>query len=76
MDPIEFGALKLLLKAQPDAPLSIAGARYEWIARAVKTAVTRTPTASMTLTARLDRAATHPVWGLVVLARCWARCSR
>ncbi|MBP7688377.1 MAG: ferrous iron transport protein B [Thermoflexales bacterium] len=68
MDSIEFGALKLLLKAQPDAALSIAGARYAWIASAVKAAVTRTPTTSMTLTARLDRAATHPVWGLGVLA--------
>jgi ferrous iron transport protein B len=68
MNPIEFGALKLLLKAQPDAALSIAGARYEWIARAVKTAVMRTPTTSLTLTARLDRAATHPLWGLGVLA--------
>ncbi len=68
MDPIAFGELKLLLKAQPEAPLSIAGARYEWIARAVKTAVTRAPTTAMTSTARLDRVATHPVWGLGVLA--------
>ena len=68
MDPIDFGALKLLLKAQPDAALTIAGARYEWIAKAVRAAVTRTPTASMTLTARLDRVATHLVWGLGALA--------
>jgi ferrous iron transport protein B len=67
MDPIDFGGLKLLLKAQPDAPLSIAGARYAWIAQAVKAAVTRQPTTSMTLTARLDRVATHPVWGLGLL---------
>ncbi|HZY40416.1 MAG TPA: ferrous iron transport protein B, partial [Anaerolineae bacterium] len=68
MDPIELGTLKLLLKAQPDAPLAIAGARYAWIAQAVKAAVTRTPTQAMSLTARLDRVATQPVWGLGVLA--------
>jgi ferrous iron transport protein B len=67
-NPIELGTLKLLLKSQPDAPLAIAGARYEWIARAVKVAVQRTPSKSATLTARWDRMATHPVWGLGVLA--------
>lgn len=67
-DPMEMGTLKLLLKSQPDAPIMIAGARYEWISRAVKAAVTRTPTKSMTLTARLDRVATHPIGGLGVLA--------
>lgn len=68
MAPIELGTLKLLLKSQPDAALAIAGARYEWIARTVKVAVQRTPSKSATLTARLDRIATHPMWGLGVLA--------
>ena len=34
----------------------------------MKAAVIRRPTASAMLTARIDRAATHPVWGLGVLA--------
>ena len=68
MDPIELGSLKLLLTSQPDAPIAIAGARYAWIAQAVKAAVTRMPSKLMTLTTRVDRIATHPVWGLGVLA--------
>lgn len=68
LDPIEMGTLKLLLKSQPDAPILIAGARYEWIAHAVKAAVVRTPTKAMTVTAQIDRVATHPIGGLGVLA--------
>ncbi len=64
----EHDAFDRVLLAYPDAPIMIAGERYTWISRAVKTSVTRRTTAAASLTARLDRVATHPVWGLGVLA--------
>ncbi len=66
--PIEQDAFDRVLLAQPAAPITIAGERYAWISRVVKTAVTRRTTTAATLTARLDRVATHPVGGLGVLA--------
>ena len=68
LTPIEIDAFDSVLLAYPDAPIMIAGERYAWISRAVKTSVTRRTTAAASLTARLDRVATHPVWGLGVLA--------
>lgn len=56
-----------ILKAHEDAVLAIAGGRYEWIGRMVRAAVTRPRAGQITLTERVDRIATHPVWGLVVL---------
>ena len=68
MLPDDWTALDTVLHTHTDAALAIAGARYEWIAQAVRTAVMRSQSGSMTLTARLDRIATHPLWGLGVLA--------
>lgn len=68
MLPADWTALDTVLHTHTDAALAIAGARYEWIAQAVRTAVMRSQSGSMTLTARLDRIATHPLWGLGVLA--------
>jgi ferrous iron transport protein B len=56
-----------ILKAHEDAVLAIAGGRYEWIGRMVRAAVTRPRAGQITLTERVDRIATHPVWGLVLL---------
>ncbi len=64
----ERPALEALLHSHPGANISIASARYEWIAQAVRSAVTRQPSTSITWTARLDRIVTHPLWGLGVLA--------
>lgn len=57
-----------ILIAHEDAVLSVAGGRYEWVGRMVRAAVTRPRAGQITLTERLDRWATHPVWGLVLLA--------
>ncbi len=57
-----------LLHAHEDAFLDIAGGRYEWIERMTRAAVVRPSTGPITLTDRLDRVATHPLWGLVVLS--------
>ena len=68
LNPIEHDAFDRVLLTYPDAPIAIAGERYMWISRVVKTVVTRRTTTAATLTARLDRVITHPVWGLGVLA--------
>ena len=68
LDPADRAQLDRVLAACRDAPITIAGERYAWISEAVKAAVTRRPTTSATITAQLDRVATHPLWGLGVLA--------
>jgi ferrous iron transport protein B len=57
-----------ILMAHEDAVLAVASGRYEWIGRMIRAAVTRPRAGQITLTERLDRWATHPVWGLGVLA--------
>ncbi len=61
-----------ILMQHEDAILSMAGGRYEWVGRMIRAAVTRPRAGQVTLTERLDRWATHPVGGLVVLAGSWA----
>ena len=56
-----------ILKAHEDAVLAIAAGRYEWIERMVRAAVTRPRAGQITVTERVDRIATHPVWGLLML---------
>jgi ferrous iron transport protein B len=57
-----------ILMAHEDAVLAIASGRYEWVGRMIRAAVTRPRAGQITLTERLDRWATHPLWGLVILA--------
>jgi ferrous iron transport protein B len=56
-----------LLKQHEDAILAIAGGRYEWIARMVRAAVTRPHAGQITVTDRIDRVVTHPLWGVLIL---------
>jgi ferrous iron transport protein B len=56
-----------ILMKHEDAVLAVAGGRYEWIGRMVRAAVTRPRAGQVTLTDRLDRVATHPLWGLLLL---------
>jgi ferrous iron transport protein B len=55
------------LRAHEDAFLDVAGARYEWIERMVRAAVVRPRLGPVTITDRLDRVATHPLWGRLLL---------
>jgi len=57
-----------ILKAHEDALVAVASGRYEWIGQAIRAAVTRPRTGQIGLTERLDRWATHPLGGLVILA--------
>jgi ferrous iron transport protein B len=57
-----------VLKKHEDAILAVAGGRYEWIGRMIRAAVEQPRVGQVTLTDRLDRVATHPFLGLLVLA--------
>ena len=61
-------ALNELLRAHDDALVAVASGRYEWIGRMTRAALTRPKTGRIGLTERVDRWATHPFWGLVILA--------
>jgi ferrous iron transport protein B len=56
-----------IIQQHEDTCVAVAGGRYAWIARMVRAAVVRPTIGPITLTDRLDRWATHPVWGLVIL---------
>ena len=59
--------LHTILKQHEDAVLDVALGRYEWIGRMVRAAVHRPRPGLISLTDRLDRIATHPTWGLILL---------
>lgn len=56
-----------ILHAHEDAVIDVAGGRYEWIGRMTRAALVRPRMGQVTLTDRLDRVATHPLWGLLLL---------
>ena len=58
---------EMLIKNE-DAILAITNSRYEWIERMVRIAVARPKAGKIVFTDRLDRVATHPFWGLILLA--------
>jgi ferrous iron transport protein B len=64
----EWDQVHAILMAHEDAILAVASGRYEWIGRMIRAAVTRPRAGQITLTERLDRWATHPLWGLGILA--------
>ena len=60
-------AIEKILLQHEDAVLDITGGRYEWIAHMVRAAVFRPKPGTIVLTDRLDRIATHPLWGFLLL---------
>ncbi|UCC77960.1 MAG: ferrous iron transport protein B [Anaerolineales bacterium] len=56
-----------IIQQHEDTCVAVAGGRYAWIARMVRAAVVKPRIGPISLTDRLDRWATHPVWGLLVL---------
>lgn len=61
-----------LLMQHEDAYLDIASGRYEWIGRMVRAAVVKPKAGIITQTDRVDRIATHPLWGLLALLSIFA----
>ncbi|MBN1660205.1 MAG: ferrous iron transport protein B [Anaerolineae bacterium] len=68
LSPERWEKVHRILMAHEDAVLSVASGRYEWVGRMIRAAVTRPRAGQITLTERIDRWATHPVWGLLMLA--------
>ncbi|MEW6093428.1 MAG: ferrous iron transport protein B [Chloroflexota bacterium] len=64
----DWEAVHNILRLHDDAFLAVASGRYEWIGRMVRAAVPRPKVGQVGLTERLDRWATHPLWGLFILA--------
>ncbi len=56
-----------LLYQHEDAVLDIAAARYTWIDRMLRAAITRPRVGQVGLTGRLDTVLTHPLWGMLIL---------
>jgi ferrous iron transport protein B len=57
-----------ILMEHEDAIIAVASGRYDWIGRMTRAAVRRPGLGQISVTERLDRWATHPFWGLVILA--------
>jgi len=57
-----------VLGQHEDAIVAVASGRYEWIRRMTRAALQRPRAGYITTTQRIDTLATHPFWGLVVLA--------
>jgi len=67
--PLErWETIEEILKKHEDAGLAIASGRYEWIERMIRAAVHRPKLGQVGLTDRIDRIATHPLGGLLLLA--------
>jgi ferrous iron transport protein B len=67
LSPEQWEQVHALLRQHEDAILAVASGRYEWIGRMVRAAVLQPRAGQVTLTDRLDRVATHPLWGLLIL---------
>lgn len=67
LPPAAWDEIHAHLLAHEDAYLDIAGGRYEWIGRMARAAVTRPKAGAITRTERIDRVATHPLFGLALL---------
>jgi ferrous iron transport protein B len=63
----DWDQVRALLLQHDDAFLAVAGGRYDWIGRMVRAAVVRPRSGQVTVTDRIDRFATHPVWGVGIL---------
>ena len=66
-EPQAWEKIHSILIQHEDAYLDIAGGRYEWIERMIRAAIVRPKAGVITLTDRVDRVATHPFWGLLLL---------
>jgi len=67
LDEARWQEVHTILMQHEDAILAVAGGRYEWIGRMVRAAVVRPRIGQVTLTDQVDRYATHPFWGLLIL---------
>jgi ferrous iron transport protein B len=60
--------LDSFLSDKESAAITLAGLRFDWVKNVLSSAQDRPAIGRVSVTERLDRAATHPIWGLAVLA--------
>jgi len=60
--------LDSFLDDKESAAITLAGLRFDWVQNVLSSAQERPSIGRHSLTEKLDRAATHPIWGLVTLA--------
>ena len=68
LSPESWTDVQSVLRQHEDAIIAVAGGRYEWIGRMTRAALKRPRAGRITRTQLIDRVATHPFWGLVMLA--------
>lgn len=57
-----------ILRDHDDAFVAVASARYEWIGKIIQSVVSHPKVGQIGITGRIDRWATHPFVGLIILA--------
>ena len=67
LSPKQQSALDSFLKDQETCAVTIATLRFEWVEKMAALCQEKPPLGQVSLTERLDRAATHPILGVVVL---------
>jgi len=68
MPAVVWDQVHAVLIDHDDALMAVASVLYEWIGRMIRAAMVRPRAGQITLTGRIDRWATHPFWGLIILA--------
>jgi len=68
LEPALWQQVEAILRDHEDAIIAVASGRYDWIRRMTRAALRRPRVGRVTLTYHLDNIATHPFWGLLVLA--------
>ena len=68
LPPDRRAELESFLTDKESAAITLAGLRFDWVKNVLSSAQERPAIGRVSLTERMDRAATHPLWGLVVLA--------
>jgi len=63
-----WAELDLFLNDKESAALTLAGLRFDWVKNVLSSTQEKPPIGRVSFTEKLDRAATHPIWGLVTLA--------
>ena len=66
-NPEIWSRIEPILLQHEDAILDITSSRYGWIERMVRVGMVRPQRGQIALTDRLDRVATHPFWGFLLL---------
>ena len=67
LTPEAYAKVEELLREHDDAYMAVASGRYDWINRLLSAAMRQRKIGTLGLTSRLDRWATHPFWGLLIL---------